>query len=108
MIQEKDLDQDGRISFDEFVHILRRDTSSIGNFWNEYNICIDKMMEAKQAFDLCDTNSDGRIDRNELKMYFSNIGIPISDKELDNMMHIADTDRSGYVEFEEFINMMTG
>ena len=32
MIQEKDLDQDGRISFDEFVHILRRDTSSIGNF----------------------------------------------------------------------------
>ena len=65
-------------------------------------------MEAKQAFDLCDTNSDGRIDRNELKMYFSNIGIPISDKELDNMMHIADTDRSGYVEFEEFINMMTG
>ena len=65
-------------------------------------------MEAKQAFDLCDTNSDGRIDRNELKMYFSNIGIPISDKELDNMMHIADTDCSGFVEFEEFINIMTG
>ena len=65
-------------------------------------------MEAKQAFDLCDTNSDGRIDRNELKMYFSNIGIPISDKELDNMMHIADTDCSGFVEFEEFINIMIG
>lgn len=64
------------------------------------------MMEAKQAFDLCDINADGRIDKNELKRYFNNIGIPISDKEIDNMMHIADKDRSGYVEFEEFINMV--
>lgn len=30
MIQEKDIDQDGRISFDEFYRILSRDASSIG------------------------------------------------------------------------------
>ena len=65
------------------------------------------MMEAKQAFDLCDTSSDGRIDKKELKMYFDKLSIPISDKEIDNMMHIADTDHSGYIEFEEFITMMS-
>lgn len=64
------------------------------------------MIEARQAFDLCDTNADGRIDKNELKMYFGKVGIPISDKEVDNMMHIADSDGSGYVEFEEFVTMM--
>lgn len=30
MIQEKDLDQDGRIDFKEFVRVLKRDVSSIG------------------------------------------------------------------------------
>ena len=30
MIQEKDLDQDGRINFDEFLKIITRDTSSLG------------------------------------------------------------------------------
>ena len=30
MIQEQDLDQDGRINFDEFLKIITRDTSSLG------------------------------------------------------------------------------
>ena len=29
-IQEKDLDQDGRINFDEFLKIITRDASSLG------------------------------------------------------------------------------
>lgn len=32
MIQEKDIDQDGRINFDEFVSVLQRDVSSLGIF----------------------------------------------------------------------------
>lgn len=30
MIREKDLDQDGRINFDEFYNVISRDTSSLG------------------------------------------------------------------------------
>lgn len=30
MIQEKDLDQDGRINFDEFLQLIMRDVSSMG------------------------------------------------------------------------------
>ena len=95
MIQEKDIDQDGRINFDEFYRILSRDASSI-----------EKMMEVKQAFDLCDTKSDGRIDKQELKDYFQKIGIPLSDKEVENMMIVADHNKSGFVEFEEFVNIL--
>lgn len=65
------------------------------------------MMEIKQAFELCDTKKDGKIDRHELKAYFSNIGIPLSEREVDNMMRVADNDRSGFVELDEFINIMS-
>ena len=36
MIQEKDINQDGRIDFDEFVSVIKRDVSSMGNF-NNFN-----------------------------------------------------------------------
>ena len=64
------------------------------------------MMEAKQAFDLCDTKSDGRIDTQELKDYFQKIGIPLTDKEVDNIIIVADHNKSGFVEFEEFVNIL--
>lgn len=63
------------------------------------------MMEAKQIFDLCDTNSDGKIDRGELKAYFQKIGIPLSEKEIDDMISVADGNRNGFVEFEEFVKL---
>lgn len=105
MIQEKDIDQDGRINFDEFYRILSRDASSIGSC-RHTALCVEKMMEVKQAFDLCDTKSDGRIDKQELKDYFQKIGIPLSDKEVENMMIVADHNKSGFVEFEEFVNIL--
>ena len=37
MIQEKDINQDGRIDFDEFVSVIKRDVSSMGNFKNFNN-----------------------------------------------------------------------
>ena len=67
---------------------------------------VDRMMEIKQAFELCDTKKDGKIDKNELMAYFKNIGIPLSEREADNMMRVADNDRSGFVELDEFINIM--
>lgn len=63
------------------------------------------MMEAKEIFDLCDTNSDGKIDRGELQSYFQKIGIPLSEKEIDNMISVADGNRTGCVEFEEFVKL---
>ena len=65
------------------------------------------MMEIKQAFELCDTKKDGKIDKNELMAYFRNIGIPLSEREAENMMRVADNDRSGCVELDEFINIMS-
>lgn len=56
---------------------------------------------------MCDTKKDGKIDKNELMAYFKNIGIPLSEREADNMMRVADNDRSGFVELDEFINIMS-
>ena len=65
------------------------------------------MMEIKQAFELCDTKKDGKIDRHELMAYFVKIGIPLSEREVDNMMRVADHDHSGFVELDEFIKIMS-
>ena len=69
-------------------------------------LSVEKMMEAKDIFDLCDTNSDGRIDGDELRAYFQKIGISLSQKEIDNMISVADGNHSGFVEFEEFVRLL--
>ena len=68
---------------------------------------IEKMIEFKQAFDLCDVNRDGRIEKSELVHYFEKLSIPISEKEINAMMQIADCNENGFIEFDEFVKMMS-
>ena len=65
------------------------------------------MLEIKQAFDLCDVNGDGQIEKSELVHYFDKLSIPISEKEINAMMQIADCNENGFVDFDEFVKMMS-
>ena len=67
----------------------------------------DEVQEIKEAFDLFDQDGSGTIDTEELKQALSNLGIDAKNQTLQNMMADLDSDKSGKIDFDEFINMMT-
>jgi centrin-1 len=67
----------------------------------------DEVLEIKEAFDLFDTDGSGTISTEELKKALQNLGIDARNQTLLNMMADLDKDRSGAIDFDEFISMMT-
>ena len=55
-----------------------------------------------------DKDGNGSIDRSELKKVFKELGKSFSDQELQRMIDMMDTDKSGTVNYEEFIAHMFG
>jgi Ca2+-binding EF-hand superfamily protein len=53
-----------------------------------------------------DRNGDGNIELSELRDVMSSLGPPPSDVELNAIIAAADTDGSGTIEFEEFVDVM--
>ena len=47
-----------------------------------------------------DANGDGRISVEELRHVMVNLGDPLTDEEVDEMMREADKDNDGYVDYE--------
>jgi centrin-1 len=67
----------------------------------------DEVLEIKEAFDLFDGDKSGEIDTEELKQALKNLGIDAKNQTLTNMMNDLDKDKSGKIDFDEFIEMMT-
>ena len=67
----------------------------------------DEVLEIKEAFDLFDTDGSGTISTEELRKALQNLGIDARNQTLLNMMADLDKDRSGAIDFDEFISMMT-
>jgi centrin-1 len=67
----------------------------------------DEVLEIKEAFDLFDTDGSGTISTEELRKALQNLGIDARNQTLLNMMSDLDKDRSGAIDFDEFISMMT-
>ncbi|KAL8610660.1 hypothetical protein ACOMHN_047229 [Nucella lapillus] len=58
--------------------------------------------ELMEAFSMFDKNGDGRIEKAELGPVLRALGRNPSQKEIDDMMAEADTDKSGYLSYEEY------
>ena len=54
----------------------------------------------RMAFRVFDQNGDGYIDVEELKHAMKNLGEPLTDKELQDMMKEADIDRNNKIDYE--------
>lgn len=51
-----------------------------------------------------DKNGDGRLSKEEVKEgYMAHYGKLISDEEVDRMFSSVDSDKSGYIDYSEFI-----
>ena len=96
MIAEVDDDGSGEIEFDEFCEMMARKMSEC-----------DAEDELKQAFDMFDTDGNGFVTKNELKIVMEKLGEKLSSIEIDEMITEADTDNDGQVNWEEFREMMS-
>ncbi|GAA5809222.1 hypothetical protein MFLAVUS_002627 [Mucor flavus] len=61
-----------------------------------------QVMEFKDAFSIMDTNSDGLVDINDLKVTFERLGQPATTEEIEFMMG----DATGPINFTVFLTLM--
>jgi len=62
--------------------------------------------EARQTFYLMDTNRDGVVSREELRIALYSYGINLSKGESEVILDVADVDGSGGIDFDEFLSFM--
>jgi calmodulin len=62
----------------------------------------------RAAFDRFDLNGDGVIDAHEIKIVMAELGTPITDHEVREMIESADIDGDGRIDFQEFLTMAAG
>jgi len=130
---EADADGSGELTMEELTGILKRrgykgsqsdlkayfrtcDTSGDGKICKtEYLTAMGVIPETdhKQAgmrsvFQSFDKDGSGKIDRDELKAVFAEMGKSFTPQELQRMIELADKDGSGTLEYEEFISYCFG
>jgi len=101
IVNELDVNQDGCIQFDEFIaSMVRRNSHSTAG--GSDGRAQEEHENLKAAFNVFDTDKNGRIDLQELKHLLKTLGEEVNDEELAEMMAVADLDNNGTIDFEEF------
>lgn len=65
------------------------------------------MMDLKAAFTMFDKNGDQKISESELLEVMKYLGVNTTEKEVRAMIQVVDKNRNGFVDYDEFIQMMT-
>jgi len=100
LIEEVDEDKSGRLEFPEFVQlaakfIVEEDAEAM-------------QKELREAFRLYDKQGNGYIPTTCLREILRELDDQLTNEELDIMIEEIDSDGSGTVDFDEFMEMMTG
>ncbi|XP_059612590.1 troponin C [Phlebotomus argentipes] len=100
LIDEVDEDKSGRLEFNEFVQlaakfIVEEDAEAM-------------QKELREAFRLYDKEGNGYIPTTCLREILRELDDQLTEHELDIMIEEIDSDGSGTVDFDEFMEMMTG
>lgn len=65
-----------------------------------------EIRDLKLVFDTFDTDKSGAIDARELRKAMKALGFKMSRESLNEMIEHLDTDRSGHIEFDEFLEFI--
>lgn len=95
LIAETDKDNSGRLSYDEFYHIMCTKMAEK-----------DSKEEIMKAFRLFDDDDTGKISFKNLKRVAKELGENLTDEELQEMIDEADRDGDGEISQEEFFRIM--
>ncbi|XP_055908500.1 uncharacterized protein LOC129943223 [Eupeodes corollae] len=94
MLAEVDKDAKGKISFDDFLHIIAGKMSQK-----------DTKEEILKSFRLIDVSNTGNISFEDLQRVTLELGEDLNDEELQEMIQEASSKTDEPVSFEEFINI---
>ncbi|XP_013109878.1 troponin C isoform X1 [Stomoxys calcitrans] len=100
IIAEVDEDGSGQIEFEEFTTLAAR-------FLVEED-AEAMMQELKEAFRLYDKEGNGYITTGVLREILRELDDKLTNEDLDMMIEEIDSDGSGTVDFDEFMEVMTG
>lgn len=100
IISEVDEDGSGELEFEEFVTLASR-------FMVEED-AEAMQQELKEAFRLYDKEGNGYITTSTLKEILKELDDKLTSEELDMIITEIDTDGSGTVDYDEFMEVMTG
>jgi len=100
IIAEVDTDGSGELEFEEFVTLAAK-------FMVEED-AEAMQQELKEAFRLYDKEGNGYISTKTLKEILKELDDKLTNDELDMIITEIDTDGSGTVDFDEFMEVMTG
>lgn len=95
MVNEADQDGNGTIEFSEFLDMMAKQMKTT-----------DHSKELHEAFKVFDRNNDGVISPDELQYVMTNLGMKLSEEEIDDMIKEADLDGDGYVNYDEFVTIL--
>uniref|UniRef100_A0A7S3UN03 EF-hand domain-containing protein n=1 Tax=Oxyrrhis marina TaxID=2969 RepID=A0A7S3UN03_OXYMA len=84
------------IDFPEFLSMMARRMKDPGDLENKM----------KMAFDVFDRNEDKVISPAEYRHVMANLGVKLSDEELDDVIRGYDIDGDGQINYEEFVKRM--
>lgn len=95
MIKVADADDSGTMDFKEFLNMMAHRLKEASS-----------EEELKEAFRVFDKDQNGFISAAELNHVMKNIGEKLTDDEVNEMVHEADTDGDGQINYQEFIKIM--
>ncbi|XP_055585942.1 troponin C, isoallergen Bla g 6.0301-like [Uranotaenia lowii] len=100
-MEEYDSDESGLIEFSEFVELASNYVEPEEDYDTLRN-------ELREIFMLYDRDAKGYIPVDAFKAILRELDGAVPDDELDDIVDEIDADGSGTVDFEEFMEVMTG
>ncbi|XP_041360737.1 calmodulin-A-like isoform X2 [Gigantopelta aegis] len=93
-----DTDGSGKIEYKEFYNFMQEELKKAEDPANQE-------MAVRTAFRVFDKHGSGFIDSRQLQSAMKDLGEPLSDHELEDMMKGVEVDADGNINYEEFIRM---
>eukprot|EP00745_Piridium_sociabile_P000132 TRINITY_DN100937_c0_g1_i1.p1 TRINITY_DN100937_c0_g1~~TRINITY_DN100937_c0_g1_i1.p1 ORF type:complete len:175 (-),score=33.80 TRINITY_DN100937_c0_g1_i1:60-545(-) len=98
LVDDLDENGDGQLDFQEFYTVMRKKMLGLE--------CEDDVI---QAFQLIDRDKNGFLSPPELRFLLTTTGRnPLSSDEADELIHLADSDGDGLINYQEFFRWLGG